>query len=235
MENPINLETVAKVAKKVEDRAEKVGNERTDVVSKMARGILDLEVWVARKIREKQSIESLPELLKISPEKQRAFYSSLKVMEDDIVAELRRQHSGFVAPEMVPKPNLCGFTATAITEAFRRRGGNARVVYGHHRNNGSIIYHYWTEVVDDSDGRKYVVDATYGQFDPSHQEDVIVYPIADLPQYGLKEYKEGEGSVLKLDEGTIAVLRENNGMLPIRQDLQGKRAEAYENLVRSLG
>lgn len=200
----------------------------------MARGILDLEVWLSRKAARtgRKEEKELPSDIDRIQEKASGFFSALDNIESSIVKEIAKEHGGFVAPEALPKPNLCGYTTTAIAEFFREKGYKSRVVYGHHRTNGDISYHYWTEI--DSGDRTYVIDATYGQFDSDYSREIAIYPADRLADYGLREYKQGDDPILGYDRNTVQVLEQNGGLLPIRQEVNGDCLQMYESLVGSL-
>lgn len=216
MEQPTRLD---KFAQDIQKRAERVGNEKTDAVSRMARGLLTIERWLADRILEKRYPKvKLPEFLENIINSQERFFSVLYEIENGIMASLQEQYPNW-APEQFPKLNMCGYTSSAITEFSRAKGEGARVVYGHYRNDGEAIYHYWTEV--SVDGEMYAVDATYGQFDPGVSEKIIVYPVDDLDKYGLKEYKPEDEPVLgDGDRMTLEALAANNGVLPMRDHIQ---------------
>jgi hypothetical protein len=139
----------------------------------------------------------------------------------------------FSAPELIRKPNLCGYAAAAITEGLRKRSLNSRMVYGHGKKEGKTVYHYWTEVVM-ADGKKNEVDGTYEQFNPDAKGKILVYPQSDLSTYNLKEFTAGEQSTFEGDTPTAIYLNDNNGMLPIRDGIRNPKVLAlYEDLVKN--
>jgi len=190
--------------------------------------IFDTEANRVEALINGESLEqNLPEFVGV--ETQRKFFEQLESMREIILKETSSQHSKY---RPAPVPMLCGFTASALTKRFRETR-SARTVYGHYSGYGDIGYHYWTEVKGD-DNQVYVVDATYGQFDPSKEGEIVVFPVSELEKYGLSEFKEGDTSILGYDEMTVQTLKENNGELPIENNWSDERLEAFKHLVSIL-
>ncbi len=225
---------IGNLADRVQTRAESVRNTNNDPISKMARGILDLEVWLAQKLKggDKKTVQNVPSELEISPKGEGEFYAALHRMEQLIIEEYASKMGSFAAPEEIPRPNMCGYTASAVTEHLRKKGVTARTVYGHHVSGERVVYHYWTEA--EVSGRKYVVDATYGQFNPDHNGEMMKYPVEDLPNYGLVEYKKGDPTRLEWDARTAERLEDNNGTLFTEEDIDEGRRIIYSTMIDSL-
>ncbi|KKW42262.1 MAG: hypothetical protein UY92_C0009G0066 [Candidatus Magasanikbacteria bacterium GW2011_GWA2_56_11] len=169
-----------------------------------------------------------PEQLKFMGESERKslFFQILETMSDNIIDQqlARRPY----APPS--KPNLCGYAATAVAEGLRRRGIDARVVYGHAQRGDKTVYHYWTEARLDE--KPWEIDGTYGQFNPEAQGKILVYPVENLSSYNLREHHEDDEAILPTD-GTPRFLNGNEGLLPMREHITEDQLRGlYEELVR---
>lgn len=160
----------------------------------------------------------------------------LKVMMRD-AEQLRKE--GRLKPfqpleAQVQTPEMCGYSAPAITESFRRILGNdasAKTVYGHYARDSQRPYHYWTEIV--VQGQKFVACATYGQFDEQYRGRILFDRAENMGKYGLQEY-QANGRGTEVDENTVRTLQANNNNLPIETNLDPKLKEGYEKLKVTL-
>lgn len=225
------------IAQKIIDRAERVENDRRDLLSRAARGVLNIETAIARRVLKKEATPHfLPPKVETLIGQEEVFFEKLGLLKEAIINKYMQEASIYTAPEDIPNPNMCGFTSNAITEALRARGINSRVVYGHQSSGSAISYHYWSEAM--LEGIPHTIDATYGQFDPSFDNSLLAYPASENPNYGIKEFVEGDIPVYgDFDESTRNVLENNNGLLPLGDYLQDEPLavqEAYTNLQNSL-
>lgn len=225
------------IAQKIIDRAERVENDRRDLLSRAARGVLNIETAIARRILKKDSDPKTypPEIGSLMGHEDK-FFDQLGVLKSAIIDKYMQGASVFTAPEAIPTPNMCGFTSNAITEAMREMGVQSKVVYGHQSSGSTTTYHYWTEAL--LGGISYTIDATYGQFDPRYNDTFLVYPASENPNHGIKEFVEGDIPVYgDFDESTRSVLENNDGLLPLVDYLSEEPQpvrDAYQGLQDSL-
>lgn len=224
-------------AQKIIDRAERVANDRQDLLSRAARGVLNIETTLARRVLKKENTSrSLPPQIETLVGQEEVFFEKLGLLKEAFINKYMESASIYSAPEEIPNPNMGGFTSNAITEALRAMGINSRVVYGHQSSGSAISYHYWTEAM--LEGIPHTIDATYGQFDRSFDNALLAYPASENPNYGIKEFVKGDIPVYEeFDELTRTALENNNGVLPLGDYLQEEPPavqEAYANLQNSL-
>ena len=180
-----------------------------------------------------EATTSLPDELLFIEQNAAVFFEILATLKKAII------DAGLKAnPYAPPKVNLnmCGYTATALTELFRKWGLKSRVVYGHYWSGQQRSYHYWTEVV--ISGNRYAVDATYGQFRDGYSGEILVAEVIDLwSKYRLTEYKEGmEPPLGSIDQRTLMSLAKHGGVLPMRDHIKDQAIrDIYEQLVLALG
>ncbi len=179
-----------------------------------------------------EATPSLPDELLFIEQNAAVFFEILDTLKKAII------DAGLKAnPYAPPKVNLnmCGYTASALTELFRKRGLKSRVVYGHYWCGQQRSYHYWTEVL--INGNRYAVDATYGQFRDGYLNKFLIFEVTDLwREYRLSEYKEAmEPPLGGIDLRTLVALAKNGGVLPMRQHIQDStQKDIFEKLVLAL-
>ncbi len=224
-------------AQRIIERAERVQNDRQDLLSKAARGVLNIETAIARRILKKDNDPKTyhPEIEALMGHEDK-FFDQLDLLKSAIIDKYMQGASVFTAPEAIPNPNMCGFTSNAITEAMREMGVQSKVVYGHQSSGSATTYHYWTEAL--LSGISYTIDATYGQFDPRYNDTFLAYPTSENENFGIKEYIKGDAPIYgDFDESTISVLENNDGLLPLSDYLNEEPQpvrEAYQGLQDSL-
>jgi hypothetical protein len=182
--------------------------------------------------------QKLPEELKYIVEAKRVsnHFRILMEMEAEFITDMLKEPGAHAyAPESIVQRNLCGYSAAAITEELRNRLVQGRIVYGHKKKEGVATYHYWTEAITDGNKRT-EIDADYtSQLTLQSKDKILIYPCEDLPKYNLEEFRGDAGSEFILPtDGTSAFLKDNDGMLPIREEIKNPRILAlYEELVRN--
>lgn len=185
------------------------------------------------------SIKTVQELIQNG---QAGFLSELSNLQKKIMLRDAQQLkaegklNGFQPLEaQVQTPEMCGYSASAMTDVIRKVSGNeasARTVYGHYTKDQQRPYHYWTEI--SVQGQKYVLCATYGQFDGQYRGRVLFDQAENLGKYGLQEYTTGMAGGTKMDENTLRTLRANNNNLPIEANTDLTIKQGYEKLKGSL-
>ncbi len=175
-------------------------------------------------------------------EKQSAFFKALEEIQNLLLARFYKSKSRedlfFMSADLIPRYNLCGYSAAAITEAFRRRGIDANVVCGYKFGQNDPSFHYWTEAT--IGGKTFEVDGTYDQFDSKVKGKILVYDKTELADYELKKFTPKDTMNINPNEiehatGSLKILNENNGMWPMRTYITDEEMrEKYEKLIEIL-